>query len=156
MEDFQSDLVKPLSNRDFDQGASLFSEIGCIRCHRIAGKGGILGPDLTTVGRRFTSGDLLEAILKPDRIISDQYRATTFKLNDGKQITGHIADIHKGKWSVITNMLQPRNYTPIDPQVIEDAWPSNVSMMPSGLLDTLSREEILDLLGYLQADHHRL
>ena len=156
VEDFQSDLVKPLSNRDFDQGASLFSEIGCIRCHRIAGKGGILGPDLTTVGRRFTSGDLLEAILKPDRIISDQYRATTFKLNDGKQITGHIADIHKGKWSVITNMLQPRNYTPIDPQVIEDAWPSNVSMMPSGLLDTLSREEILDLLGYLQADHHRL
>ena len=133
----------------------MFSDVGCIRCHRIAGSGGILGPDLTTIGHRFTTRDLLEAIVEPDRIISDQYRATTFTLHDGKQVTGQIADIHKGKWSVITNMLQPRNYTPVDPQAIEDAQPSPASMMPSGLLDTLSREEILDLLSFLKAKHER-
>ena len=110
---------------------------------------------MTTIGRRFTTEDLLEAILEPDRVISDQYRATTFTLRDGKQVTGQIADIHKGKWSVITNMLQPRNYTPVDPQAIDDAEPSPVSMMPAGLLDTLSREEILDLLAYLKAGHDR-
>ena len=156
VEDFESDSVEPLSTRDLARGESLFSEVGCIRCHRIARSGGILGPDLTTIGRRFTTGDLLEAILEPDRVISDQYRATTFTLHDGKQITGHIADIHKGKWSVITNMLQPRDYTPVDPKTIEDAQPSPVSMMPSGLVDTLTREEILDLLSYLKLNHERL
>ena len=156
VEDFEFDSVEPLSTRDLARGESLFSEVGCIRCHRIAGSGGILGPDLTTIGRRFTTGDLLEAILEPDRVISDQYRATTFTLHDGKQITGHIADIHKGKWSVITNMLQPRDYTPVDPKTIEDAQPSPVSMMPSGLVDTLTREEMLDLLSYLKVNHERL
>ena len=156
VKDFEDDVVEPSSTRNLARGEILFSEVGCIRCHRIAGSGGILGPDLTTIGHRFTTRDLLEAILEPDRVISDQYRATTFTLYDGKQVTGQIADIHKGKWSVITNMLQPRNYTPVDPQAIEDAQPSPVSMMPSGLLDTLSREEILDLLHFLKVKHERL
>ncbi len=133
----------------------MFSEIGCIRCHRIAGSGGILGPDLTAVGRRFTEKDLLESIIDPNRMISDQYRATIFTLSDGKSVTGHIADMHKDKWSLITNMLQPRNYTPIDPQSIENMEPSPISMMPAGLLDTLTHEEILDLLSYLRANHDR-
>ncbi|MEC8337260.1 MAG: heme-binding protein [Planctomycetota bacterium] len=155
VKDFEDDVVEPSSTQNLARGEILFSEVGCIRCHRIAGRGGILGPDLTTIGHRFTTRDLLEAILEPDRVISDQYRATTFTLHDGKQVTGQIADIHKGKWSVITNMLQPRNYTPVDPQAIEEAQPSPVSMMPSGLLDTLTREEILDLLSFLKAKHER-
>ena len=89
-------------------------------------------------------------------MISDQYRATIFTLSEGKIITGHIADMQKNKWSLITNMLQPRNYTPIDPHAIENMEPSPISMMPTGLLDTLTREEIFDLLGYLRAVHDRL
>ena len=135
------------------QGETLFSELGCFRCHRIAGRGGILGPDLTGVGRRFSRRDLLEAIIEPSRVISDQYRATIFSLTDGKTITGHIADLHREEWSVITDMSQPRNYTKIPKNQIDDLQPSPVSMMPAGLLDTLTKEEILDLLSYLQADH---
>jgi hypothetical protein len=133
----------------------LFSETGCFRCHRIAGSGGIIGPDLTGVGRRFTEKDLLEAIIEPNRVISDQYRAAIFTLTDGKSITGHIADMQKDRWSVITNMLRPRNYTQINPDKIEQIEPSPISMMPTGLLDTLTREEILDLLSYLRADRDR-
>ena len=155
VDDFQDDSSEQKENRNLTRGESLFSEIGCIRCHRIAGSGGILGPDLTAVGRRFTERDLLEAIIEPNRMISDQYRATIFTLSDGKSVTGHIADIHKNKWSLITNLLQPRNYTPIDPQFIENMEPSPISMMPAGLLDTLTKEEIIDLLSYLRANHDR-
>ena len=156
VEDFETELAQKKENRNLVRGEALFSDIGCFRCHRIAGNGGILGPDLTTVGRRFTERDLLEAIIEPNRMISDQYRATIFTLSEGKIITGHIADMQKNKWSLITNMLQPRNYTPIDPHAIENMEPSPISMMPTGLLDTLTREEIFDLLGYLRAVHDRL
>ena len=52
-------------------------------------------------------------------------------------------------------MLRPRNYTQINPDKIEQIEPSPISMMPTGLLDTLTREEILDLLSYLRADRDR-
>ncbi|AFV84111.1 c-type cytochrome [Alteromonas mediterranea] len=153
VEDLNERLSHTDRRIDLKQGEALFSELGCFRCHRIAGRGGILGPDLTAVGRRFSARDLLEAIIEPSRVISDQYRATIFTLADGKRITGHIADLHRDEWSVITDMSQPRNYTKIAKDQIDDLQPSPVSMMPSGLLDTLTEEEITDLLGYLRYDH---
>ena len=155
VEDFHGAVSTQEQKRNPLRGESLFSETGCFRCHRIAGSGGIIGPDLTGVGRRFTEKDLLEAIIEPNRVISDQYRAAIFTLTDGKSITGHIADMQKDRWSVITNMLRPRNYTQINPDKIEQIEPSSISMMPTGLLDTLTREEILDLLSYLRADRDR-
>ncbi|MDE0939301.1 MAG: c-type cytochrome, partial [Pirellulales bacterium] len=155
VEDFHGNVSTQEQKRNPLRGESLFSETGCFRCHRIAGSGGIIGPDLTGVGRRFTEKDLLEAIIEPNRVISDQYRAAIFTLTDGKSITGHIADMQKDRWSVITNMLRPRNYTQINPDKIEQIEPSSISMMPTGLLDTLTREEILDLLSYLRADRDR-
>ena len=155
VEDFHGNVSTQEQKLNPLRGESLFSETGCFRCHRIAGSGGIIGPDLTGVGRRFTEKDLLEAIIEPNRVISDQYRAAIFTLTDGKSITGHIADMQKDRWSVITNMLRPRNYTQINPDKIEQIEPSPISMMPTGLLDTLTREEILDLLSYLRADRDR-
>jgi len=149
------DLVKTVESEeqslDLNRGEALFSELGCFRCHRIAGRGGILGPDLTGVGRRFGRRDLLEAIIEPSRVISDQYRATIFTLADGKSITGHIADLQRAEWSVITDMSRPRDYTKIPRNQIEEFKPSPVSMMPAGLLDTLTREEIIDLMAYLRS-----
>ena len=52
---------------------------------------------------------------------------------------------------VITNMLEPGNFANIATGDIEEVQPSRVSMMPNGLLDTLSDEEILDLLAYLKS-----
>ncbi len=149
------DLVKTVASEeksiDLKRGEAIFSEVGCFRCHRIAGRGGILGPDLTGVGRRFSKRDLLETIIEPSQVISDQYRATIFTLTDGKSITGHIADLHRGEWSVITDMSRPRDYTKIPRNQIEEFKPSPVSMMPAGLLDTLTREEIIDLIAYLRS-----
>lgn len=153
------DLIGPASEhtagRDLVRGEALFAAASCFRCHRMAGRGGTTGPDLTGAGRRFTVRDLLEAIVEPNRVISDQYRSTVFTLSDGKTLTGHIADMKQGELSVITDMLRPRDYTQINRDEIEEMGPSPVSMMPAGLLDTLSLEEILDLLAYLRAGAER-
>ncbi len=54
-------------------GARLFRGLGCIQCHRVALEGGSIGPDLTTVGSRFGRRDLLEAIIEPQKTVSDQF-----------------------------------------------------------------------------------
>lgn len=117
----------------------------------MAGRGGIVGPDLTGAGRRFSVRDLLEAIVEPSRVISDQYRATIFSLTDGKAITGHIADLGENELSIMTDMLRPRDYTKIDRAKVEHMQPSLISMMPDGLIDMLTREEIIDLMAYLRS-----
>jgi cytochrome c551/c552 len=55
------------------RGAALFEAIGCIQCHRVDGRGGSLGPDLSAAGARFGRRDLLTAILEPQAAVSDQY-----------------------------------------------------------------------------------
>jgi mono/diheme cytochrome c family protein len=58
---------------DLERGARLFRALGCIQCHRIGPEGGSIGPDLTTAGNRFSRQDLLEAIIEPQKIVSDQF-----------------------------------------------------------------------------------
>ncbi|MDA1259430.1 MAG: DUF1080 domain-containing protein [Planctomycetota bacterium] len=58
---------------DLDHGARLFEAVGCIQCHRIDGRGGSVGPDLSSAGSRFAQRDLLEAIIEPQKFVSDQY-----------------------------------------------------------------------------------
>lgn len=59
------------------RGAKVFRRAACVQCHRTGGEGGALGPDLTSVTRRFTRRDLFEAIVDPTRAVSDQYQLVT-------------------------------------------------------------------------------
>ncbi|MHC4878107.1 MAG: c-type cytochrome [Planctomycetota bacterium] len=140
-----------LSNRDFERGRRMFSQAACFKCHRFAGQGGIVGPDLTGAGRRFNDLNLLEALVEPSKVVSDQYEATTFLLDSGKAVTGRIVNLNGGRYMVSENMLDPGNLTSINVDEIEETLPSKVSMMPKGLLDTLTQNEILDLVAYLRA-----
>lgn len=138
-------------NPDFVRGQRLFAEASCFKCHRVSGRGGTIGPDLTGVGRRFTVRDLLEAIVEPNKVISDQYRSTSFIMADGRTISGHIANMGGDSLSVMTDMTKPSDFTDVKRSDIEEMEPSNVSMMPTGLVDTFTREEILHLLAYLRS-----
>ena len=84
-------------------------------------------------------------------MISDQYAATIFSLKDGRVITGRIANLGGETISVMTNMLDPGSLTGINANAIEETITSKASMMPNGLLDTLSIEEALDLIAYLKS-----
>lgn len=149
--DFADLTDSELLHRDLSNGEQMFMIGQCYKCHQLAGSGGSVGPDLTAAGRRFNSHDLLETLLLPSKEVSDQYRATTFQLEDGRVITGRIANLNGGTYMVQTNMLDPGNFTHIDARKIEAQRSSEVSMMPKGLLDTMTRDDVLDLLAYLRA-----
>jgi putative heme-binding domain-containing protein len=135
---------------DFERGRQMFVVAQCYKCHRFSGQGGIQGPDLTGSSQRFSPKDMLTAIVEPSKEISDQYEATIFQTEE-ETIIGRVANLNANMLMVSTNMLDPGNFVNLDRNDIVDTKASKVSMMPSGLLDTLTADEVIDLLVYLQS-----
>jgi putative heme-binding domain-containing protein len=114
-------------------------------------QGGILGPDLTSAGGRFTVKDLLVSIIEPNKEISDQYGATQFLTDDGRIVVGRVVNMSGNNLKVMTNMLDPSQLTTVGRDTVEATRPATTSMMPAGLLDTFEPNEIADLIAYLRA-----
>lgn len=140
-----------LHGRDLESGRRIFAEAVCFKCHRFQGEGGTVGPDLTAVAGRFSNRDLLESLLDPSKTVSDQYQATIFQLASGQTVVGRVVNLSGNRLSISENMLEPGKLTNIQRDEIEATKPSPTSLMPESLLDTFSREEILDLLAYLKS-----
>lgn len=138
-----------LKNRDFDRGRNLFAEASCFSCHRYSNEGGAAGPDLTGVSGRYGPRDLLESMIHPSKVISDQYQAVTIALDDGQVITGRIVNLSGDGMMINTNMLDPNAMVNVDRRHIEELKPSPLSMMPDGLLNIFKEDEVLDLVAYL-------
>jgi putative heme-binding domain-containing protein len=135
--------------RDFERGRKLYGAVACAACHRFDQEGGSVGPDLTGVAGRFSVRDLLEAIVEPSKVISDQYAATIFYKKNGEVVTGRVGNLNGDSLSVIEDMFAPGRFTNVRRQDIEAMEPSKVSMMPEGLLNTLTEEEVQDLVAFL-------
>lgn len=148
-------LDQGLKGRDYDRGRRLFGEANCFGCHRFDNEGGAQGPDLTGVAGRFSPRDLLESIIDPSKSISDQYAAVVIETTDGKQIQGRIVNHNADYLMIMPNMLDPSTVISVDRRNIESLLPSQVSMMPNGLLDTMTVDEILDLMAYLLSRGNR-
>ncbi|MCA9037976.1 MAG: c-type cytochrome, partial [Planctomycetaceae bacterium] len=96
-----------LKNRDFDHGRKMFAAASCFACHRFDNQGGSVGPDLTALSGRFSSRDLLESIVEPSKVISDQYGSVNIVTLDGKIISGRIINLAGDSFRIQTNMLDP-------------------------------------------------
>ena len=107
------------------------------------------GPDLTILSGRFSPREILESVLEPSKVISDQYAAVSFLTLSGQVITGQIVNLKAGQFNIRTNMLDPSNTTKLMRDQIDEMIPSQLSLMPQGLLNTLSQEEVLDLMAFL-------
>ncbi|HEY7315715.1 MAG TPA: c-type cytochrome [Gemmataceae bacterium] len=142
-------VEKGMTKRDFDRGRRLFGEANCFSCHRFDNEGGAQGPDLTIVSGRFSVRDLLESIVEPNKVISDQYSAVVITTSDGKEVVGRIVNFAGDNMMVMTNMLDPNGLSNVSRKKVESIEKSKVSMMPEGLLDTFKEDEILDLVAYL-------
>jgi putative heme-binding domain-containing protein len=148
-----------LTGRDFTRGKGLFTTVGCAGCHRLAGEGGLIGPDLTGVGQRFTTRDLLEAIIEPSRSISDQYRMVMIQTKDGHSYSGRILSRDADSTRIATNLMRPSQTTSVSQDVIVSERALPVSVMPSGLVDALNEDELLDLVAFVTSggdEHHRV
>ena len=127
----------------------MFGAATCYACHRFNDDGGAIGPDLTSVRGKFSPGDLLESILDPGKEISDQYGSMVFTMKDGSVIIGRIANLSGDTYRVITDLLNPGEMTGVDSRKVAKIEPNPISMMPPGLLNTLTDDDILDLLAFL-------
>jgi putative heme-binding domain-containing protein len=139
---------------DSERGKQLFVEASCVHCHRVGGFGRLIGPDLTNVNRRFSQHDLLTSIVEPSKVIPEKYQSLQVITTDGRIFVGITAlggDYRSTKLRLATNVLDPYTITEIEKQEIEEIRPSPTSWMPNGLLNTLTAEEVADLLAYLNA-----
>jgi putative heme-binding domain-containing protein len=155
MTDLRPLVESKRKGRDFDRGRAMFAAANCYGCHKFVNEGGAVGPELTSLAGRFSPVDILESILDPDKVISDQYAAITVQTVDGKIITGRLVNQGGGKIVINTNMLDPGALEQIKRQDIEEIKAASVSMMPKGLLDTLHEDEVLYLMAFLLSRGNR-
>ncbi len=135
--------------RDFERGRKVFGEAACFACHRFDGEGGALGPDLTSAAGKFSPSDLLESIMEPSKVVSDQYAPSVFTLENGDTVTGRIINLGSDNITVNVNMFDPNGNVGIDRKQVISIEPSKISMMPEGLLNMLEKNEIMDLMAYV-------
>jgi putative heme-binding domain-containing protein len=136
--------------RDLSRGARLFVEAGCAQCHRFGTDGGLAGPDLTAVGSRFDRRALLESILEPSRIVAEVYRTVTVTMKSGVILEGRIVEEDSDRIVLATNPIDPNERRRLLKTDFTSRSVSTQSSMPTGLLNTLSRDEILDLAAWLE------
>ena len=129
-----------------EHGLAAYQKAKCAACHRYSATGKPVGPDLTTVSKRFTRNEVLEAILYPSHVISDQYAARRVVTATGHIYNGIVTKKSDGSLVVKDSDLVEHVVAEED---IEEVHPTKVSLMPSGLLDALSAEEIRDLFAYM-------
>jgi putative heme-binding domain-containing protein len=138
------------AGRSVESGQRAFRETGCAQCHRFGGEGGLVGPDLTNIGKRLTPQNLLESILLPSKTIADEYATFIVETEDGKIVSGRVE-----REDIQFLVLRPAssNEPPIkiEKTQIVERQRSNTSNMPSGTVNVLQKEEVLDLIGYLLA-----
>ncbi len=137
-----------LRGRSFENGRGLYHAVACFSCHRFNGAGGGLGPDLTTASSRFSLRDLVENIVEPSRVISDQYGSEQVVLDDGTSLIGRAYE-EEGRLHVVYDPRNPDEKEVVDAGRVRHRTPYPVSFMPTGLLNSLNPEEVLDLLAYI-------
>ena len=138
------------------KGMQAFVKARCNQCHAISGHGINLGPDLTDVAKRFKGQKLLQQIIQPSAEIHEKFKTMKFLLNSGKITAGVVVKETKREFEVIENFLTPKKITKIKKKDIEQKAPSKLSTMPAGLLNVLTREEVLNLAGFLEAGGHKM
>lgn len=146
-----AELHRPggMADRDLKQGAQVFEQALCGKCHRVVRGGGDLGPELTDVTKRFSGHDILRSILAPSEVVAEKYQNTTVVDSQGRVTTGRVFAELGGKLVIGVNPFDLNAKTDVALDQVDERFPSLVSPMPSGLLDTFSKAEILDLLAYI-------
>lgn len=139
-----------LAERSITQGKKAFMRARCDQCHAVSDQGVALGPDLSGIAEKYTGSRLLQEILLPSTEISDQYRTWRIVKKDGDVLTGTIVKESVTELHLIPNLLAPDNVVKVLKKQIAGQTSSKLSPMPEGLLVTLQKDEILDLLAFLQ------
>lgn len=119
----------------------------CFACHLMHGKGGVIGPDLTGSNRTNTAY-LLSNMLDPNADVQDDYKTVVITTNDGRTYSGNIISENERN---VTLRVVGQDPISISTSKIQNREETTKSMMPDGLLNNLTDEEVLNLVAYLKA-----
>jgi putative heme-binding domain-containing protein len=133
---------------DAGRGRDVFAKANCIKCHRFLKEGEGVGPDLTTVRRRFQKKEIVESVLFPSQVISDQYAAITVVTTDGLSHTGMPLP-NPGSKNLLL-LLPDATRLEIPGEKIDEKVKAKVSVMPDGLFKDLTLAQIADLFAFLE------
>jgi putative heme-binding domain, Pirellula/Verrucomicrobium type len=128
-----------------------FVKAQCTQCHVAAGHGANLGPDLVESVKKLRGRELLSHIVDPSEKIDDRYRTVQFILANGRVQSGVVVGETPTAWRVMPNLLTPEEIVLVSKDAVDERIESQVSPMPAGLLNVLTRDEILALLAFLEA-----
>lgn len=164
MEDFAGLNVAAPNNENVMRGMMAFEKAHCNQCHVMGGHAGVedpklcncLGPDLKDITKKYKNELLLKQLVEPSSEINENYQTHKFLLLDGRVVTGVITNTTKKHVEVMTNLLTPTVLRKIKKDQIDEQMKSKVSAMPKGMLNVLTKEEISDLLTFLQSDGFQL
>jgi putative membrane-bound dehydrogenase-like protein len=131
------------------RGRAVFTKARCVRCHRFQNEGESLGPDLSSVRRRFQRKEIVESIVYPSQVISDQYRMVQVVTHEGQVYIG-MPVTGAAKSDKLVLLMSDATKLEIPKNRIEEQNPSKISVMPAGLLDQLTLAEVADLFAFLE------
>ena len=143
-------LLPTLKDGDVRRGQIVFNsqKSACATCHAIGYLGGRLGPDLTRIAPVRTEMDLLESIVFPSASFVRSYESFTLILKSGDTVSGIIRKDAADEMIIATGPQTEERIARVD---IADIRPSTVSIMPGGMQQVLTRQELADLLAFLKA-----
>ena len=123
---------------------------GCYRCHEMHGRGGQIGPDLTTAARSLGKRKLIESIVDPSKEIAPRFVPWSIVMKDGRTLNGLL--VTEGPGDLETYSDNAGKLFTLSPAQIAERSPIPTSIMPEGLADTLTTQEFRDLLAFLMAE----
>ncbi len=140
-------------DRNYRNGGRVFNAASCGACHSFSTfwEGSGLAPDLTPVGTKFAREEILRSILEPSATINGQYYFTNFKLKNGTVIPGMLREVKDKKYRIAVSVAAPDAVIEIPEADIVSEENSPVSPMPVGLLNAFTKDQILDLLAFLDS-----
>jgi len=152
--DLEPRLAEVGKGRSYEGARTALLTAQCVHCHRVSNDpafpNSVIGPELLAVGARFSRRDLLLHIIEPSAVIDEKFRQTRLLLKDGDDMSGMVEREADNKLFIRPSPLEEKLIEVAVTNVRERRL-SEVSPMPSGLLNGLRLEQILDLLAYLEA-----
>jgi putative membrane-bound dehydrogenase-like protein len=144
------ELLPAVASGDVRRGQAVFNDAraGCLTCHAIGYIGGKVGPDLTRIGQVRSERDLLEAIVFPSVSFARSYEPMIVRTRAGAVYNGVLRGDQADEVVLATGAVDD---TRISRSEIADIRPGDVSVMPAGYADQLTRQELADLIAFLKA-----
>ena len=137
---------------DPKSGEALFFDakgIGCVKCHAAGGRGtSNIGPDLTGLALKYDRAEIIRSVIEPSNRIATGYQPVLIATEEGKVITGLVRSENETSIELVDSEVKTIRLFKSE---IEERKVGNISVMPAGIVDSLTVVQFADLVSYLRS-----